>query len=135
MALCDNAVARLGDVVSTDDASTLLFLPLAHIFARFIQVLSLTAGARVGHSSDVKNLLDDLADFRPTFLLSVPRVFEKIYNSSEQKAETEGKGKQRYRWYVACEEWKPDLDVSVRYHQPVVGRRTVNKKALDIYVP
>ena len=50
-------------------------------------------------------------------------------------ADTEGKGKQRYRWYVACEEWKPDLEVSVRYHQPVVGRRTVTKKALDIYVP
>ncbi len=93
MALTDNTVARLGEVVSADDASTLLFLPLAHIFARFIQVLSFSAGARVGHSSDVKNLLADLADFTPTYLLSVPRVFEKIYNSSEQKAEAEGKGK------------------------------------------
>ena len=93
MALTDNTVARLGEVVSADDASTLLFLPLAHIFARFIQVLSFSAGARVGHSSDVKNLLADLADFSPTYLLSVPRVFEKIYNSSQQKAEADGKGR------------------------------------------
>ena len=92
MALCDNAVARLSIVVSADDAATLLFLPLAHIFARFIQVLSFTAGARVGHTSDVKNLMTDLGDFKPTFLLSVPRVFEKIYNSSEQKSASAGKG-------------------------------------------
>jgi long-chain acyl-CoA synthetase len=93
MALADNAVARLGQVVSVDGASTLLFLPLAHVFARFIQVLAITSGARLGHSADVKNLLDDLGDFQPTFLLSVPRVFEKIYNSAEQRAQADGKGR------------------------------------------
>jgi long-chain acyl-CoA synthetase len=93
MALADNAVARLGQVVSADGASTLLFLPLAHVFARFIQVLAITAGARMGHTADVKNLLPDLAEFQPTFLLSVPRVFEKIYNSAEQTAEADGKGR------------------------------------------
>jgi len=90
MALCDNAVARLGEVVQAEGASTLLFLPLAHVFARFVQVLSVCAGARLGHSSDIKNLLDDLAEFRPTFVLAVPRVFEKIYNSAEAKAESAG---------------------------------------------
>ncbi len=49
-------------------------------------------------------------------------------------ADTAGKGKQRYRWYVACDDWQPDLDVAVRYHQPVVGRRTVTKKSLAAYV-
>ena len=93
MALSDNAVARLATVVSQDDASTLLFLPLAHIFARLIQVLSLTAGSKLGHTADVTNLVTDLGDFKPTYLLSVPRVFEKIYNSSQQKAEAGGKGK------------------------------------------
>ncbi|GAB3596751.1 AMP-dependent synthetase/ligase [Angustibacter peucedani] len=93
MALTDNAVARLGQVVNAQGASTLLFLPLAHVFARFIQVLTISAGARLGHTADIKNLLDDLAEFKPTFLLSVPRVFEKIYNSAEAKAEAGGKGK------------------------------------------
>jgi hypothetical protein len=49
-------------------------------------------------------------------------------------AETTGHGKQRYRWYVACDDWQADLDVAVRYRQPVVGRRTVTKKSLATYV-
>ena len=91
--LAKNAVARLSDVVCAPDAATLLFLPLAHVFARFVQVLCVAAPATMGHTSDVKNLLPDLATFKPTFILSVPRVFEKVYNSSEQKAEAAGKGK------------------------------------------
>ncbi|WP_088314947.1 long-chain fatty acid--CoA ligase [Kineosporia sp. R_H_3] len=91
--LAANAVARLGNVVSVEGASTLLFLPLAHVFARFIQVLAVAAGARLGHTADVKNLIEDLGGFRPTFVLAVPRVFEKIYNSAEAKAEAGGKGK------------------------------------------
>ncbi len=58
----------------------------------------------------------------------------KVLHGQLPFAESDGKGKQRYRWYAACEEFQPDLDVSVRYHQPVVGRRTVNKKALAVYV-
>jgi hypothetical protein len=49
-------------------------------------------------------------------------------------AETAGRGKQRYRWYVACENWQPDLDVAVRFRQPIVGRRTVTKKSLAVFV-
>lgn len=93
LSLAENTVARLGEVVSAVGASTLLFLPLAHVFARFIQVLAIAAGARMGHSANVKNLLPDLAAFQPTFVLSVPRVFEKIYNSAEQTAEADGKGR------------------------------------------
>ena len=59
----------------------------------------------------------------------------KILHDQTPFADTEGKGKKRIRWYVACEEWQPDKDVAVSYHQPVVGRRTVTKKALDVYVP
>ena len=91
--LSANATAKLKEVVEAEGASTLLFLPLAHVFARFIQVLCVSSGASMGHTADVKNLLEDLATFSPTFILSVPRVFEKIYNSSEQKAEAGGKGK------------------------------------------
>jgi long-chain acyl-CoA synthetase len=90
--LAANAVARLGAVVSADGASTLLFLPLAHVFARFVQVLCVASGARLGHSADVKNLIEDLGGFHPTFVLAVPRVFEKIYNSAAARAEAGGKG-------------------------------------------
>jgi long-chain acyl-CoA synthetase len=76
-----------------ENGSTLLFLPLAHVFGRIIQLGSTANRVRVGHSSDVKNLLADLATFQPTFLLSVPRVFEKVYNASKQKAHADGKGK------------------------------------------
>ena len=81
-----NTAEGLGEVVSAPGARTLLFMPLAHVFARFIEVLIVPAGAVLGHTSDTKNLLADLASFQPTFILSVPRVFEKIYNSAEQKA-------------------------------------------------
>ena len=97
MALSENASERLSVVVKADGASTLLFLPLAHVFARFIQVVCLHAGARMGHTPDPKTVLDDLTTFRPSFLLSVPRVFEKIYNSAEQKAEASGRGR-IFRW-------------------------------------
>ena len=93
MALSENALARLEAVVKAEGASTLLFLPLAHVFARFIEVLCVMGGARMGHTADIKNLLDDFAGFKPTFILSVPRVFEKVYNSAEAKATADGKGK------------------------------------------
>jgi long-chain acyl-CoA synthetase len=79
--------------VFTSSGSTLLFLPLAHVFGRVIEIGCVAAGVRMGHTADVKNLLADLAVFRPTFVLSVPRVFEKIYNSAVAKAEADGKGK------------------------------------------
>jgi long-chain acyl-CoA synthetase len=74
------------------DQSTLLFLPLAHVFARIIQVGCVQNRVRMGHTSDIKNLLADLAVFKPTFILSVPRVFEKVYNTAKQRAHADGKG-------------------------------------------
>ncbi len=59
---------------------------------------------------------------------------QKTFHGQAPFAQTTGKGKQRFRWYVACEAWQPDLDVVVRFHEPVVGRRTVTKKRLDVYV-
>jgi long-chain acyl-CoA synthetase len=87
------AVKILDDLFDTTGASTLLFLPLAHVFARIIQVGCVMKRVKVGHSADVKNLVADLGAFRPTFILSVPRVFEKVFNSASQKAHSEGKGK------------------------------------------
>ena len=89
--LARNAVQGLHEVVSTPGSRTLLFMPLAHVFARFVEVLCMPAGSVLGHTPDTKQLLQDLGEFRPTFILSVPRVFEKVYNSAEQKAAAGGK--------------------------------------------
>ncbi|GFZ83964.1 AMP-dependent synthetase/ligase [Nesterenkonia alkaliphila] len=86
-----NALASLETAINKN-SSTVLFIPLAHVFARFISVISVAAGARVGHTSDIKQLVDDLGTFQPSFLLAVPRVFEKIYNAAMMKAEADGKG-------------------------------------------
>jgi long-chain acyl-CoA synthetase len=85
-----NASAAASEIFSAG-GSTLLFLPLAHVLARVIQVGCIEDGITLGHSPDVTNLLPELGSFRPTFLLAVPRVFEKVYNGAEQKAESEGK--------------------------------------------
>jgi long-chain acyl-CoA synthetase len=87
------AVDALRPLFSAERSSTLLFLPLAHVFARIIQVGVIKARARLGHSPDATQLLDDLAAFQPTFILAVPRVFEKVYNSASQKAQIEGRGR------------------------------------------
>jgi long-chain acyl-CoA synthetase len=92
--LAGNATeGALTEVLAGGSASTLLFLPLAHVFARFIQVLCVESGVILGHTPDLTNLVTDLGSYQPTFLLAVPRVFEKVYNGAEQKASAEGKGK------------------------------------------
>ncbi|MBK4347739.1 AMP-dependent synthetase/ligase [Lacisediminihabitans changchengi] len=90
--LVRNSSHRLPEIVN-DDSSTLLFITMAHVFARFISVLNIYGGVKTGHQSDTKQLLPAMASFQPTFLLAVPRVFEKVYNSSEQKAEAGGRGR------------------------------------------
>ena len=89
--LCRNARAAIPEVVNPQ-SSTLLFITLAHIFARYISILSVEGGVKVGHQPDTTRLLPAMQSFQPTFLLAVPRVFEKVYNSAEQKAEAGGKG-------------------------------------------
>ena len=90
--LSRNAKAALPQVVNPG-TSTLLFITLAHVFARFISVMCIDAGVKVGHQADTSKLVPAMETFRPTFLLAVPRVFEKVYNSAEQKAEADGRGK------------------------------------------
>ncbi|RKT82469.1 long-chain acyl-CoA synthetase [Saccharopolyspora antimicrobica] len=73
--------------------SMLMFLPMAHVLARAITVMCVYGRVTLGHTSDVKELVTDLGSFRPTFVLAVPRVFEKVYNTAKQKAHGSGKGK------------------------------------------
>lgn len=73
--------------------SLLVFLPLAHVLARAISLMAVYARVTLGHTPDPKTLLDDLAGFRPSAVVAVPRVFEKVYNSAKFKAHAAGKGK------------------------------------------
>jgi len=79
-------------VAGAGNPGTLLFLPLAHVFARIIQVGCIEGGIVLGHCGDIAGLLPALASFQPTFILAVPRVFEKVYNGAEQKAVSEKRG-------------------------------------------
>ncbi|WP_353508821.1 AMP-binding protein [Intrasporangium sp.] len=108
--LVENAVEKLGRDVLAPGSSTLLFLPLAHVFARFIEVLCVAARVRMGHAPDIKTLLDDFASFKPTFVLAVPRVFEKIFNSAEAKAAAGGKEKIFHRAATVAIAYSEALD-------------------------
>lgn len=91
---CGNVVEGASDLFLKPDGSTLLFLPVAHVFGRMVQIGAIRAGLHLAHCSDpVGRLQPDLASFKPTFVLAVPRIFEKIYNGAEARAEAAGKGK------------------------------------------
>lgn len=120
--LSRNSAAALNEVVREPGASTLLFVTLAHVFARFISILSVHAGVRVGHQPDTTQLVPSLGTFKPSFLLAVPRVFEKVYNSAEQKAEGDGKGKifraaaaTGVAYSIALESGKVGLGLKLKY--------------------
>ncbi|MDP9861722.1 MULTISPECIES: AMP-dependent synthetase/ligase [Streptosporangium] len=87
------AAGPLDQLFTVDGRAALLFLPLAHVFARMIQVVLVETGTVLAHTPNMKNVAPDLQGFRPTFLLGVPRMFEKVYNGAEQKAAGDGKGK------------------------------------------
>ncbi len=102
----------LASIHADGTASTLLFLPLAHVFARVIEVGTIEAGIVLGHCQDMNDLLPDLSSFQPTFVLAVPRVFEKVYNGAEAKATAEGKGKIFARAASAAVAYSESLDAS-----------------------
>jgi long-chain acyl-CoA synthetase len=90
---CGNVVQGAADLFLKDGGSTLLFLPVAHVFGRMVQIGSISAGLHMAHCGDPATRLPlDLASFKPTFVLAVPRIFEKVYNGAEAKAEAAGKG-------------------------------------------
>ena len=91
---CGNVVQGANDLFLKPGGSTLLFLPVAHVFGRMVQIGAVAAGLHMAHCSDpVGRLPHDLASFKPTFVLAVPRIFEKVYNGAEARADAAGKGK------------------------------------------
>ncbi|MET7934327.1 AMP-binding protein [Streptomyces sp. NPDC005322] len=110
MAECDNVVERFETAFHSkpgDEASTLLFLPLAHVFGRMVQVAALRGRVKLGHQPNLSAaaLLPDLQAFRPTFILAVPYIFEKVFAAARRKAEAEGRSGP----------FEKAVDVAVRY--------------------
>ena len=101
-----------------DEAATLLFLPLAHVFGRMVQVAAIRGGVRFGHQPQLNAaaLLPDLAAFKPTFFLGVPYIFEKVFNAARRKAEREGK----------AGPFEKAVEIAVRYAE------AVEEKAWDL---
>ena len=96
----------LGEVLCDNHPRLLLFLPLAHCFARYIQYCSIGSDdGVVGYLPDTKSLLPDLRSFKPTYLLGVPRVFEKVYNAASRKAGTGFKGRIFAQAAQCAREW------------------------------
>lgn len=101
-----SASQALHEVVLDDHPRLLLFLPLAHCFARFIQYASIASDdGVVGYLPDTKSLLPDLRSFEPTYLLGVPRVFEKVYNAASHKAGAGWKGRLFLKAAEAARVW------------------------------
>ncbi|MFC6238788.1 AMP-dependent synthetase/ligase [Longivirga aurantiaca] len=106
----ENVVAATPEVFKQPGASTLLFLPLAHVFGRIIEVACIHGRVNLGHAPDPTKLTEDLPGFRPTFLLAVPRVFEKVFNGAQQKAIAAGKGSIFDKAAHTAEEYSRALD-------------------------
>jgi len=96
MAEADNVILRYQSVFTTatgGDPATLLFLPLAHVFGRMVEVAAIRAKVRLGHQPSLASaeLLPAMASFKPTFVLAVPYVFEKVFQGARRKAELGGR--------------------------------------------
>lgn len=120
---CSNVVLYARVEFLRPGGSTLLFLPIAHVFGRMIQFGALHAGLHLAHCGDISRLPQDLGTFKPTLVLAVPRIFEKVYNSAENKAHEAGKSKI----------FKKAVDTAVAYSESLdTGKFAVKDRALHL---
>lgn len=120
---CSNVVLYARVEFLRPGGSTLLFLPIAHVFGRMIQFGALHAGLHLAHCGDINRLPQDLATFKPTLILAVPRIFEKVYNSAENKAHESGKSKI----------FKQAVDTAVAYSESIDGGKfSLRNRALHL---
>ncbi len=126
----DAVASTLGDVLDSDDAATLVVLPLAHVLARVMQVTALRRGVRLGYVPDLHRLLEDVEAFRPTFLLGVPRILEKLFTQYSQQAAAAGHGRVFDKAAAAAIAYSTALDsesgpsLTLRGRHRLYGRRT-----------
>jgi len=120
---CSNVVLYARVEFLKPGGSTLLFLPIAHVFGRMIQFGAIHAGLHLAHCGDITRLPQDLATFKPTLVLAVPRIFEKVYNSAENKAQEAGKSKL----------FKKAVDTAVEYSEGLdSGEFSAKNRALHL---
>ena len=116
-----NIAPFLPEILMQPRSRTLMFLPLAHVLARAVQVICLSSGTTLGHTASAKELLEDLASFKPTFLLVVPRIFEKVYAGAAQKAAAAGKERIFTAAAAAAIDYSKALDAASRGNGPGPG--------------
>jgi long-chain acyl-CoA synthetase len=133
----DGAVERLPEIFTGEDAATLLFLPLAHVFARIIQIGAINSGVRLGLTSDVSQLAERLGTFKPTFILTVPRVLERFFNLASQQAYADNRGgffdravQTAITYSRALDRGKPGRALRTRH---AVYERTVYRKLRETF--
>jgi long-chain acyl-CoA synthetase len=133
----DGAVGTLPEIFTAEDAATLLFLPLAHVFARVIQIGAINAGVRLGLTSDVSQLPERLETFKPTFILTVPRVMERFFNLASQQAYADNRGgffdravQTAIAYSRALDRGKPGPALRTRH---AVYDRTVYRKLREVF--
>ncbi|WP_026547072.1 AMP-dependent synthetase/ligase [Paenarthrobacter nicotinovorans] len=116
-----NVIPFLPELLMQQGARTLMFLPLAHVLARAVQVVCLTAGITLGHSAGASGLMGDLSTFKPTFLLAVPRIFEKVYAGAGHKAAMGGKAALFSAASATAVEYSTAVDLAARGQGPGPG--------------
>jgi long-chain acyl-CoA synthetase len=116
-----NIVLFLPEILLQPNTRTLMFLPLAHVLARAVQVICLSAGTTLGHTSSAKDLLADLDAFKPSFLLVVPRIFEKVYAGAAHKAALAGTDRLFEAAAAVAVEHSRALDAAARGEGPGPG--------------
>ncbi|HJR90706.1 MAG TPA: AMP-dependent synthetase/ligase [Aeromicrobium sp.] len=133
----DGAVGTLPEIFMAEGAATLLFLPLAHVFARVIQIGAINAGVRLGLTSEVSQLSERLETFKPTFILTIPRVMERFFNLASQQAYADNRGgffdravQTAIAYSRALDRGKPGPALRTRH---AVYERTVYRKLRDVF--
>ncbi len=116
-----NVIPFLPELLMQEGARTLMFLPLAHVLARAVQVVCLTAGITLGHSAGASGLMADLGSFKPTFLLAVPRIFEKVYAGANHKAAMSGKSALFTAASATAVQYSTAVDLAARGEGPGPG--------------
>ncbi|MCI1223906.1 MAG: AMP-binding protein [Bifidobacterium subtile] len=136
--LCLSGLQFMPRACNIPDRGLLLFLPLSHVFARYMEILSFAGTLRLGLSSDFSTIIDDFQTFNPTLLLAVPRVFEKVYNAASQRAGSGFAGKLFKRAVENAREWS--MAQQQGKHLPLPGRirhafyaKTVYSQILRIF--